>query len=758
MTIPSDVENDATRRVTIARLIAGLAQGLALYLAFGVWRAGDPAFGVDEALWRQFVVVARTAAIFGPLAFLFGVGRLPGLRLAAWSLGAIALFALFGWLAPAPLWTGAPPVITVWLFSFIVAFILHEFIQGGADDARRIAAYETYFDNASRHAFQVLLALIFLGAFWVVISLGAWLFDLIGLTAVRKLIFSDEFGWIAGATVFAFAVDRTEAQADLTAGARQIGLSLLALLAVLMTGILSAFLVALPFTGLEPLWDTKRATVLLLNAAATMILLINAAFQKGAPPASRIVRAAVRFSPAPMLGVVALAALGLWLRVDQYGFTPARVLAGAELAIVAFFAIGYAVAAVRPGAWMATVKPVNIAGAALVAALLSLLMTPVLDPARISVASQVARLDSGRVDPDDFDFSFLADPRSRRWGARALDDLAARAGSERDDRIALLAKNPGDARARRLTEQSFNDRRAAVVTVGDAPPDAAFLPLIGHDPIGDCLADADRAAARRKASDDAPRDGRCRAKRLDLDGDGDEDLAVWRAFQGGTFAQWGVVSALVREDDGAWRFAGASRPGLIRAGRAAQEAVNALANDERTARLLAAFEDARAIAPGVDDLVGGGVRLRLAPADDARDAGERRGLVDAPDGLEIPTDMLVDQPADHPLANCGPTCCFARAVDLTGDGVDEVVLVRFDGRARLRALAYQRRDARWAFLGETKRPLGVYNPRGVAEDDRPRLPKDAAARRAFVDALAPTPGLSDVVFGDVQFVLVPHDR
>jgi hypothetical protein len=59
-----------------------------------------------------------------------------------------------------------------------------------------------------------------------------------------------------------------------------------------MTLIAVFFLLALPFTGLESLWSTRRATSILLTAAAVLIVLINAAYQAGGvdTPAPAIVR------------------------------------------------------------------------------------------------------------------------------------------------------------------------------------------------------------------------------------------------------------------------------------------------------------------------------------------------------------------------------------------------------------------------------------------------------------------------------------
>jgi hypothetical protein len=48
----------------------------------------------------------------------------------------------------------------------------------------------------------------------------------------------------------------------------------------MMALIAACFLIALPFTGLEPLWSTHHATAVLLGAAAALIFLRPATAQQ----------------------------------------------------------------------------------------------------------------------------------------------------------------------------------------------------------------------------------------------------------------------------------------------------------------------------------------------------------------------------------------------------------------------------------------------------------------------------------------------
>lgn len=685
--------------VMAGRIAVGLVQGVALYVV-SQWRRDTPLFGLSQEAWAHFVEMARTVVLFAPLPVLFGLGNLPPRRLALWAGTAALVLAFVGWMAPAPVWSGAPPVVTVWLFSLIVLYIVHEFVQAAHEDRRPIASYATYFDLAWRHAYQAGLALGFTVAFWIVLWLGAWLFNLIGIRALQELLEEQWFATPALATAFALAIHWTDADSGLTRGARQIGLALLSWLAILFTVILTLFLAALPFTGLEPLWDTKRATVLLLNAAATMILLVNAAFQAGDPPRSALLRAVVRFSALPLAGVVALAALGLFLRIDQYGLTPARVLASTELLIVALYGAGYVWAAVKPGAWMEAVKSVNIVGAAFVATMLLALMTPLLDPARVAVADQVARLESGRVDPDDFDFGFLANDRSSHWGPAALAKLATKSGSARNERIATLAKNPGARDSWRANEETFNDRRAAIRLVGSgALPDAALLPPAdGPDPIGQCVAtwkaavdgkaladeEARRAlrlgrrpaAAKPVALDDpappqTPEEARCLVRLMDLDFDGDEDLLLLSSdFDPKSRA---LTFWVLTQDHAGWRVTGRQRDG------AALPADGDWRDDH--ARLEPFFAGVVAVDGGRRDVIAGGSRLRWFPTRAALPREALAAAITMREGAPPPA-LLVDEPVRNPIIACADGSieqggCFGRRLDADGDGVPEFIVITF---------------------------------------------------------------------------------
>ncbi|KQV55352.1 MULTISPECIES: DUF4153 domain-containing protein [unclassified Caulobacter] len=421
------------RATALTRLAIGLIQGIALFLLqkadeSKAWPATQP------MLYAPLLVCALMVPLI-PLAALSAMRRT---SLIAWSLVAAVLAAILAvhaaWTGAAPDRLGAGPLSPpIFIAAAALLFIAHHLIQP-ADAARKpVAPYADYFDLAFTNLIRLFLSLAFTGAFWLLLVLAGALFKLIGIEAIQKLIGETAFAFPATGLMFAaavhMAVQLTEARAGLVRGVRTVGLTLLAWLSPLMVVIAAGFLATLPFTGLAPLWGTKAATALLLAAAAALIILVNAAYQDGVEPPHAVPQWAARIAGLLLIPIVVLAAYALWLRIDQYGLTPDRVLATAYLVVAIGFTVGYAVAAVRPGPWMKPLEPTNLIMAAVSVLLLIALFTPIADPARLSVASQVKRLESGKVAPDKFDFQFLRFD-SGRYGREGLDRLEADRNAE----------------------------------------------------------------------------------------------------------------------------------------------------------------------------------------------------------------------------------------------------------------------------------------------------------------------------------------
>lgn len=423
----------AGRPLALFRLIIGLAQGLALYLLYSAFDA--KVWPATSGYWFAPMVLV---ALFLPVIAILGAGNLRARTLFVWLAAAamlIAALALYdiwrAWPAgfappktPASEIPNLMPSFALFFFLGAALFIAQALIAAGDADHTFMAAYTTHFDVAWKLGVQVALAVAFVGAFWLILWLGSELFQLIRLDFFQRLIEHAWFGIPATALATAAALHVSDVRAGLVRGVRTLALVLLSWLLPLMALIGAGFLIGLVFTGLAPLWATRHAASLLLIAAAVLVILINAAYQDGHAErqATPFFALAIRVASVLLLPVVALAAYAIWLRVDQYGWSTDRLASAACTLVAACYAVGYAADAAVPARRL--IETWNFATALLVLAVLFALFTPLADPARISVASQMARLQAGRVKPDAFDYNFLR-WQVGRYGRDALLKLAA---------------------------------------------------------------------------------------------------------------------------------------------------------------------------------------------------------------------------------------------------------------------------------------------------------------------------------------------
>lgn len=420
------------QRLFAARLAIGLAQGLALYLLYSAF---------DDKVWP-----ATQGSIFAPLLLnwlfiptllMLALGELPWRKALLW--GGVALLVTT-MLASFDIWSAwpqdwkfqnaaQPHVIPSAKLFFIWGaglFVAHALVLGGYTDRRLMATYPTHFDTAWKLAVQLALAGLFVGMFWLLLWLGAGLFNLIKLDFFQRLIGYAWFAIPVTALAAAGALHLTDIRPSLVRGARTLLLTLLSWLLPLITLIVAGFVVSLPFTGLKALWAIGHASVLLLVATAALVVLINAAHQDGEPDhlPPRILRRSGTLAAILTLPLTLIAAYALFLRVEQHGWSVDRVMLAASVITAIGYAAGYTWAATKRGVWLDSIKAWNFGMALLILTMIIALFTPIASPARIAVANQMARLNSGKISRERFDYHFLRWDGGR-YGMQALQELAA---------------------------------------------------------------------------------------------------------------------------------------------------------------------------------------------------------------------------------------------------------------------------------------------------------------------------------------------
>lgn len=238
-----------------------------------------------------------------------------------------------------------------------------------------------------------------------------------------------------------------------------------------------------------------------------------------------------------------LAVYGISLRIAQHGWTTDRIVAIACAAVAVCYAVGYLAAAVRWNSVFARLETTNIAVAFLLLALLLALFTPLADPARMSVADQMRRLDAGLIAPEKLDYLYLRFDAGR-YGVEALRVLAGQKA------VPLVAEQAAAALA-------LQSREGAGSLAGSLTSDERASNLSVVHPRGQPLP---REFLETNWSDDRHRrlpacltgNAQCDAVMADLDGDNLDEIIllpsttrqvlVFRRAAGQTWDYFGQMS------------------------------------------------------------------------------------------------------------------------------------------------------------------------------------------------------------------------
>jgi hypothetical protein len=247
------------------------------------------------------------------------------------------------------------------------------------------------------------------------------------------------------------------------------------------------FVLALPFTGLQPLWsETRQTTPILLFCILDAFVLINATIGNAPDEEARapLLRYAALALGAVMLPLGIVASISTGKRIGQYGLTPDRLWAVTFVAIALACGLAYLAAIMRRRRdWALDVRRVNIGLSIGICALALFLALPILSFGAISAGNQLWRIRAGQVAPEKADWAALRFDFGPS-GRRAVERLAAQAP---DPRTRLLAARVLHAKDRyaavQLTGQAGDALLPRVVQVlpQPAPVPKAMSDLLFHE-------------------------------------------------------------------------------------------------------------------------------------------------------------------------------------------------------------------------------------------------------------------------------------
>ncbi|GFM51550.1 DUF4153 domain-containing protein [Pseudomonas cichorii] len=422
------------------------------------------------------------------------------------------------------------------LGAIIVGYTCSAFIQSWPSGNRWRLSYRDLFQHGWNNALILLLALLLAGLFWLLLGLCSSLFQMIGIDVFKDLLKSRNFNIISLSVVFSLGIRMGRENDKVISMLRGILLNLCRFLAPLSALIVVLFTLALPFTGLESIWKTGYATTILLGLVAVNIFLINGVFQEGDQPRAYPTWLVwgINVSLMALPGLVTLAGYSTWLRIEQYGLSPSRIIGLLSVIAAALYSLSALWAVLRPGSvWLGSLRVTNPWLALLVCVVVVLVHSPWLNPQGFSARDQVQRLKDGRTPPDDFDTYNLRN-RLGEPGRRAFEQLLA-------DMDSLQQFEP-DVRARLKTRMYDTYNGAFRATPTRPVPEHNFvwigLPVDGHEQFSD----------PKLAGLNCNR-YRCGMWAVDLDGDGLNEVIQFSS-------RFGNMYFFKLGSDGRWEKAG----------------------------------------------------------------------------------------------------------------------------------------------------------------------------------------------------------
>jgi len=537
--------NPALPRSTCLFIVfTGLLQGVLIHL---FWVVNDDAPAFVQWLPQEALTFIRTFSLSLPPLIALGLVQIKDKYF--WRLLAVlvliqcAMLAWTNWNATAPdiqddlVWQPLVQGMTIFIFVALPwGQVLHTRQQR---KLRGLPCFRTPYPAlvtlAWRNVFNLLLAALFALLCAGVLLLWAALFDLLNITVFKDLFLRKAFALPAIGMFFALGILIARSQPKLAQMLRQ---SVFVVLFVVSKGLLPMvvllavlFIASLPFTGLTPLWQTRYATAILLGLIAFMLLLTNAAWQDGktAAPGWRGVRLVIQAGllTLPLYAVLALVALGL--RINQYGWTSERFFGVVVALLASGYALGYARAALRSclrsaDGWLKSIGRTNKAMSWAIMVTAVLINLPVLDPHRISVSSQSARL---RASAPDLDEKLLFHLRFKngRQGYTALQTLRNHPNIAAHKTAQALIDHTLARHSRWQSEETAGDNPRLVQDVHE---------LRAHITLAQGSSDPDdnwwqgMLEQQLEPTDCLLQSRTCIVRQTDIDGDGTPDVLLCR--------------------------------------------------------------------------------------------------------------------------------------------------------------------------------------------------------------------------------------
>ena len=428
----SDEPDWPLRAVILMAVGAAAALAIQQLIDVGDWSSNR---GAGRDAWAAGIGV-------GALAFGFGLSRI---RIAWTVMFALMLGTVAGLIV---WWNGQPEGLWTWSgasMALAIAIAVPLF-QVARDEGRASFPYTQVHGHAWTNVVLWGACWGFTGIVVLLSHLLGELFALIGITVLKDLLNKSWPNALIIGAAFGAALALLRDRDRVVRLLQRVVTSVLGVLAPVLGVALILFLVSLPFTGLDKLWEaTKSTTPILMACVIGALILANAVIGHGPEDEARnpVLRWSALALGVSILPLAIIAALAMGLRLNQYGLTPDRLWGLVSVAFAVGYGLVYFVAVVRRRLdWAPLIRRDNIRLAFATVAGALVLATPLLGFDAISVNDQVARLKARKVTVDKFDWAALAFDFGAP-GKRALADLERSADPAVAQRAGEVAKAQG---------------------------------------------------------------------------------------------------------------------------------------------------------------------------------------------------------------------------------------------------------------------------------------------------------------------------
>jgi hypothetical protein len=465
--VPETGEGWPVRPLLLA--VLGLATGLIAHFLLG----DQPFYRFEPSALTlaELAVVTVTAGVIG-----FTIERRLWVAAVGFALACgVVAGAVVWWNGPVAGWSGGDGWRILCLFLAIA--IAAPLFQAARDSEGLRFPYRSVHDHAWTN-------IVLWGACWAFVAISfaltvllSQLFHLIKIDFLKDLLEKYWFDRALCGLAFGGALGLLREQTRVVRLLQRVVATVLAVLAPVLAVGLILFVLALPFTGLNALWDATSATTpILLSCVVGALILANAVI--GDVPEHERNFPLLKYGAMGLALVVfplaVIAAIATGLRINQYGFTPERLWALTFVVIATAYALAYLVSLLRGRLyWAEVVRPANLRLAFAVCAVALVLATPLVSFNAISTRDQVARLESGKLTPEKFDWRALAFD----FGQPGKDALARLQGSANP---AIKTKAAEAAKAQNRWDVPENDqietRRTQLAKMLRVLPAGAALP------------------------------------------------------------------------------------------------------------------------------------------------------------------------------------------------------------------------------------------------------------------------------------------